>query len=260
MTRLRRIVLVALLVVTASACQIQIEFDTIVAADGSGVFRVAVTADEELRELREEEGGLAPVEELFDGLASRGWVVARSEPTGGLRIAAEKPFDSPDGFEAVLEELRQARTSEDAGDLGSVDLAMAIGRDSGLLQTDTSFEARLDTSALQQLGPELIAELRRLATFKITTELPGSPRVDEGQADIEDTVVIWRPQLGEAAELKVSSTVRDTGLFVGLLFALISLVLFVAALLAAKRRRRSSEEPEFQALTDVEIRKRAEPE
>ncbi|MFP5223986.1 MAG: hypothetical protein ACLGH3_00265 [Actinomycetota bacterium] len=254
----RRILAAVLLLVATTACQIQIEFDTIVTPDGSGLFRVAVTADKELRDLRQSEGGLAPVDDLFDQLSSMGWSVARSEPAGGLRVSAEKAFASPDEFGSVLDELRSARTAEDAGELGSVDLSMSVDRDPGLLQTGTSFTARLDTSALEELGPELLAELRRLATFQVTVDLPGSTRVDEGQADIDQETVVWRPQLGESAELKVSSVARDTGLFVGLLFAGISLVLFASAIVAARKRRRGKQEPNFTALQDVEIRKRAE--
>lgn len=261
MSALRRAALLACAVITLSACQVDVVLETIVASDGSGVFRLGVGADRELREMREPEGGLKPMESLFAGLAERGWSVARSEPDGGLRITASKPFANPSALDEVLSELRSARTSPNAGDLGSVDLSLALSREPGFFESATGFVATLDTSALADLGPELIAELRRLVRFEFRTQLPGSAKVREGAADIEGGTVVWRPQLGEDARLEVASVQRSTGAYLGMLFAAISLLLFVAALLAARRRRSTAAGPEdYERLRPLEVKRPAEPE
>lgn len=258
---MRRLAALFVIVIATSACQVEITLGTEVAANGSGVFQLAIQADREVVTTRAAEGGLEPITALFEGLAAKGWSIVRTEPDGGVRISGKQTYTDPEDLGRVLDELRSARTSPDAGAIGSVDLSLSVERDEGLLSTRTSVLGAIDTSALDALGPELVAELRRLVTFRIIASLPDSPLVESGEAEIEDNYVVWRPQLGEAFELRASSVRRSTGVFLGLLFGLISLVLLsVVAIGRFRRGRRQEEDQLYEALAPLEVKRPELPE
>lgn len=233
-----RFALGALACVALSACQVEVTLDTRLSADGSGTFSIAIGADEELRELREQEEDRDSIGQLFDGLAAKGWAIARSEPEGGLRIEASREFEAIEGFDDALAELRSVRTSDESDDLGQVDLELTVERDPGFLQTGSRFTGRFDTTSLTELDPALLAELRRLVVFEVRASLPGSPSVKTGDADLDGGTVVWRPQLGDAESFDATAVRRNPGAFLAVLLGAVSFVLFSAAFLARSRRAR----------------------
>lgn len=102
--RTLRLLLVALVALIVSACQVDAVVDVTVTEDGSGTVLVSTAFDEEIVEA-------AP--ELLDGLRTEdltaaGWVVdgpRRAESGGAVVISAEKNFLSPDDLGGVLDEI-----------------------------------------------------------------------------------------------------------------------------------------------------------
>jgi len=216
MRPLRLFAVAAGLMLALSSCEMTVRLVTHLEADGSGTFAIGMLLDKELRDQLEGSAaeaagtGLEPIEELFDGLEARGWVVDRSEPTGGLALEARRSFEDPDGFEAVLAELSSARTGEATG-FGDVSFELDYSPTGSFLRRGIEFRGVVDTSSAnltedQQALQEALGQLFRL---EIRAELPGSVTLTDGEGIVGEDVVVWRPVLGSRVEFgAAASSVR----------------------------------------------------
>ena len=103
MTRVRALILVAILAMVAGACRVDVTVDIDVNEDGSGLVSVTLVADAEAVALSPD---LPDNLQLHD-LPGAGWAVTGPDETsgGGLTVTAVKPFESADQLPIILAEL-----------------------------------------------------------------------------------------------------------------------------------------------------------
>jgi hypothetical protein len=100
--RVRALVLVGLLL-AATSCKAAVEVSIAVADDGSGVVAVTATFDDEARVRL---GGDLATALHTDDLKATGWSVSAPRHVGDVwQITVTKPFGSPAGLQAVLDEV-----------------------------------------------------------------------------------------------------------------------------------------------------------
>ena len=102
MTRARIVVAAVLMLVFASACQVDTTVDVTIEDDGSGQVAVTIAADAAAVSLLTDD----PTSLIFDDLTDAGWEVdGPVVDDGGITLTASKPFLSPDELGAVLSEI-----------------------------------------------------------------------------------------------------------------------------------------------------------
>ncbi|MFO7281290.1 MAG: hypothetical protein C0P77_012875 [Thermoanaerobacterales bacterium] len=227
MSRIRRSILLALLALVATACEVRTRVTVDVAEDGSGTVEVAVGLDRAaLEELPDLDGDgartAADLDQLVrdDDLVAAGWIVepAATDGDGTTWVRARRAFGTPEEAERVLAEL----TGPD-GPLRDVRLVRSesFGRDrfelSGTVDLRDGLEAFGDEAMAAVLEGEPLGEdpavieerlgrpLAEVFTFELVAALPGgtttwSPRLGDGPVEVraETTVHDW-PVLGLAA-------------------------------------------------------------
>lgn len=248
MSRIRILLLGVVLLMLLSACELTVQLDTKVEADGSGSFALGMVLDKEVREFLEgqvegeqtELTGLTAIEDLFGGLVAKGWRYERSEPAGGLLLRASTSFRDADDFDRVLSDLRSARAGSD-GDLGKIQMNLGFETEQTFLRNRAEFRGEFDTSG-GEADPELLEMLRDLVRFEIRAELPGTPLIADGSGTVSDGAAVWRPRLGES----LSFSAESTGMRVGSMLAVVLPLLVLAAVLAwlALGRKRRPAEPD----------------
>ncbi|MBW3546561.1 MAG: hypothetical protein KY452_00270 [Actinobacteria bacterium] len=129
-------VVLAVVVLVAGGCRIEVDVGVDVDEDGSGAVRVAVAFDEE---------ALRRVEDLseqlvLDDLEAAGWTVEppTEQPDGGTVVAAEKPFTTATELAQVMEELAGA---------GGPFRNFTVARETGVLTTTYTLEGEVDLTA-----------------------------------------------------------------------------------------------------------------
>ena len=251
MTRLRTLILVAILAMMASACRVDVTVDIDVNEDGSGVVAVTMVADAE---------AVALSPDLPDGLRladlpAAGWDVTGPEETsgGGLTVNAVKPFESADQLPNILAELAGegvifrdvelslsrsfARTTYEVlgtidptppvatfGDAGLAGLLQGepLGRDEMTLELETGrFEDSLGLIVSITLPDDIASQTAdidgRTATW--TVSYGDAPVAIDAFGNVEDTLPqIWRlVALGAVALLVLVFLLRVIAWVVGIL-------------------------------------------
>jgi hypothetical protein len=243
----RLLVLVALLAVLATGCQVKIAARVDVGRDGRGRVSAGLGLDAEaLAEVGDPATALR-----VDDLRGAGWQVEgpRKEDDGLTWVRASKPFADPEGASAVMAELsgpdgpfrdfRLVRTKSllrsKTTFTGELDLARGL---SGLSDPDLTgklgdVDLGLDVEGLKRRFGD---DLGKTVKVEVSAGLPGkvktnAPARDGGRA-------VWAPELGQTVQLAASSEALkiDPVLLVGAGAAVV--VLVAAVVLVSKRRRR----------------------
>ncbi len=253
MSRVRRRSLIVLVSAVALLVSVACEVDAVVAVDveedGSGVVSVEVLLDAAAA------AGLGdPGAVRVDDLRAAGWRVddPAEREGGGVRLAADREFASPDQLADVLAEV---------GGPDALFSGVRLDIDDGFATTNYDFAATLvTTGSLEQFSdPELAAALGGLplgrtpeelaaasgeagsVELEVRVALPGG--VPETDGTLAEGAAAWRVDLtggsAETVELSSSSVVRSqrtTGLL-ALGSVLVALGVAAGAWWAISRRR-----------------------
>ena len=249
--RLARAAAVALaLVATMAACQVDVAVKATIARDGSGDFSLAFTIDKELVDLARNTGEdpFASLGDVSEELRQDGWRVTRSNPGGGLAVAIDRHFTSPDDLNAALATL-EADTSGPARGFFHV----TVKRSSGFLRTKTSFEGTIDLSTDRLLSESELPEATKntlrpiveqaageFLKFNVLVTLPGDASSTTGTPkEVRGGTVTWSPTLGKTVTLAASSSAYNPAAF-GVIGGPVVILLALAARRIARRRARTT--------------------
>lgn len=214
----RRLLGVALLVLLASACRLDVNVGIDVNEDGSGVVRVAVGLDDDAMSKIPDLGQQVRV----DDLTATGWTVTgpTKEADGMTWMRASKPFSTPAEAAAVLAEV--------AGEQGPFrDFALTRKRSfartsfdfSGTVDFTGGIEAFSDQELTQLLDGEPLGQdvatieqqigesLDRVFHFQVAVQLPGS--VSSNAPGEASNGAVWTPQLSDSAPQELHATSRS---------------------------------------------------
>lgn len=242
-----RLLAIAVLVVAAAGCRVDVELGVDVAQDGSGTIEVAVGLDPDA-------AGRVPrlVDQLEVGdLREAGWVITGPAVAddGWTWIRASKPFASPEQAGAVLAEItgadgpvrdfsieREASAFFERWRLeGRVDLRAGLDAFS-----DDALRARLDGTSfgvdLAELERRAGVPLEEAVQFRVAARLPGT-LTSNASVDVAGAAV-WRPVLGDDLRIDATGRIADTGRLALAGLAVLSGVTGGLVLLAQGVRRR----------------------
>lgn len=229
MSRLRRLVMAAALVVVVAACDVDITVDVDVARDGSGVVEVVVVLDDEAAARIPELADLLRTDDLVEA----GWQIDGPVDTvdDGFELVARKPFASPDQLQPVLDEItgpdgafRDFALSR-ATEFAEVDLSL-----SGVVDLSRGVELFSDaelTEALdgRPLGIDLAALEAEIGPIADAVELTFEAHLPATNGD--DAEISVSPALGDdPVPVAVAATDEDE------LARILRLVGWAAAILA----------------------------
>jgi len=247
--RLLRLLLVGLVLVVPTGCQLEVRVGLDVEPDGSGVVRVAGVLDEaaasrvpDLRDQLE-----------VDDLVEAGWTITGPalEADGRTWIRASKPFAAPEDAGPVLDEIsgsggpfrdfavrRTPSLLRDEWNVdGIVDLTAGLAGFS-----DDALRERLDGTNVGRSDDEIAAEAGRsldeVITFVVAVTVPGelTSNAPAGRTDVAE----WRPVFGEQLALAASGTSLNTVTALWLALGLAAAVALVVLLAVRYRRHRRS--------------------
>nr|MBA2283188.1 hypothetical protein [Acidimicrobiia bacterium] len=207
-----RALLLALVVLAASACRIRTEVTVDVTDDGSGVVGVAVALD---ADATARVPGLA--EELrLDDLLATGWTVTGPalEADGLTWIRATKPFATPEEAGRVLAEIN--------GETGPF-RGFAVTRERAFARTRFGFAGTIDfTGGLEQFGDQALGDaldgeplgedvsaiearlgetIDEVFRFRVAVRLPGSVE-SNAPGDLANGAS-WEPRLSADAPVEL---------------------------------------------------------
>ena len=245
---------VVAVVVSCAACQIDVQLDTTVNADGSGRFSLRFVVDKELVDLARNTGE-DPFTTLAcpDELRSSGWTCGRTTEGGGLQISLNRSFRSHDEFNAAMAELERL-AAEQEGPTAQF-FKLRIARESGFLKSRTAVTGSVDltaTGVLGQASEESRATLETIITqaagefftFALTVELPGKVTGTTGDPErIDGGKVIWRPRLGRSLSFGAESSAYNVGSVAIIGGPALALLVLLAVTLIRRGRKRSPPEP-----------------
>jgi hypothetical protein len=221
----RRLLLVALLVLVASACRLQVDVNVDVADDGSGSVEIVLGLDAD--GVAKVGGDLGAVLEL-DDLTDAGWTVdgPSKESDGFTRVRIRHPFGTPEEAADVFAQI--------AGDKGPFQ-DFAITRSTSFAQTKVRFTGRVDfAGGLEALGDQGLAaeldgeplgqtveeieaqlgeSLSRLIQVRVRARLPGD--VTSNATTKAENGAVWQVGFGEGTvDLNAVGTERRTSTLV----------------------------------------------
>ena len=152
--------LLAVVVLVAGGCRIQVDVGVDVDDDGSGSVRVAVAFDEEsLRRIDDLSEQL-----VVDDLEAAGWIVEQpvEQPDGTTVVAAEKPFATTAELALVVEEL---------GGAGGPFRNFTVERQTGILATTYTLKGEVDlTAGVEGFGDEDLRQRLQGSGFGLDRE------------------------------------------------------------------------------------------
>jgi hypothetical protein len=219
--RTSRIATICVLGLLLSACNMTVQINTRLNDHGGGTLGLRIAMDREVRDLLEGSNngqGLSRLEDLFGGLRDQGWVVTRTEPSGGLSLQATRAFKNKAGFEAALAELSGGSAGK--GTLGGYRLDYTST--GSFLKTKTQFTGRVDTTSWRNILANSITKGDQKAAqsildaaadrfrFEIHASLPGSVAVTNGDGTVTNDVAVWRPRLGGVVDIGAQSSAIKT--------------------------------------------------
>ena len=247
-TRLIAIVMGALMVL--AGCQLNVEVDVVVEADGSGTIEVTATADAEM---------VARLPELadqliFDDLTE--WSANGPTPTddGELVVTLSSVFATPQQLSERLGEIGEPLSAMSAGQATDVEAGLTTTAIAGRLQLPENFEAFADDELIALVGGvPFERELAGLTPsdalrFELRVALPGE-MIDANGRQIAPGVFSWvAPTDASAIDISASTLLRDseppgwarpvaTLALLGLIIWLVLSALFIGFVINARRRR-----------------------
>lgn len=209
--------LLALVAVLTSACQVRLATDIAVGGDGSGTFEFAVAIDEELaRDLRD--AGLEPLaglEQVDEG--SAGWEVTEETPEdGGLGVRLRGTFDDPEELRELASELHRQLDADDMRvhdglrlerrDDGSVALSGRVGlrlpAAPGAEGQGVSFDADDLERLIEERGDEFVR-------YDVRVTLPAAP-VEHDADEVDGNSLVWHAPVDGMRDISAVSAVPGT--------------------------------------------------
>lgn len=201
-------VVLALLAVLGTACQVRVGTDVSVAADGSGRVAVTVALDEDLATSLTTDGfdPFSGLEELPDG-----WTVERSQPDGGQAVTVTADFVDPQGLTERVAQLQDGLDDEDPQLLD--DLTLTVAEDgSATLRGRAGFRPPSSTGmrgvGVRFDGEDLAALLAdrgdEVLRVDLRVTMPG-PVVDGNADEVDGGTATWHLPVTELVEVRVAS-------------------------------------------------------
>ncbi len=241
MSRLRLLLLSAVLVVVAAACQVHTEVVIDVAEDGSGTVVVTTTFD------RDAAGRLGdPATALrLDDLRQAGWALDEPSPVdgGGLRLVGRRDFASAEQLGPVLDEIggadgvfKDAELSvSDGFSSTTYDVEATVELTGSIEQfSDAELAAALDGLPLARSAEELAAEgatAPDAATLDVVVQLPGTVTATNGEQVDGSARWSFSASGGEAVSEQLQATSSASGAPV-LAFAVVAVLAAIGAIAA----------------------------
>lgn len=242
-----RALLLVLIALLASACQVRLATDIAVGQDGSGTFEFAVSIDEELaQDLRD--AGVEPLEGL-ENVRGSTWEVVREEPSdGGVGVRMRARFDGPEELNTLADDLHAELDQDDLRvhdglrlerrEDGSVALSGRVGLRLPAAPGAEGAGVAFDAEDLQRLLEERGEEFVR---YDVRVTLPAEP-VEHDADEVDGHSLIWQaPVVQTVDEMReISAVSAAPGLSVVLIAAAVAMVAAVVAALGVLwwRRRR----------------------
>lgn len=233
-----------------AGCQLNVEVDVVVEADGSGTIEVTATADAEM---------VARLPELadqliFDDLTE--WSANGPTPTddGELVVTLSSTFATPQQLSERLGEIGEPLSAMSAGQATDIEAGLTTTAIAGRLQLPENFEAFADDELIALVGGvPFERELAGLAPsdalrFELRVALPGE-MIDANGRQIAPGVFSWvAPTDASAIDISASTLLRDseppgwarpvaTLALLGLIIWLVLSALFIGFVINARRRR-----------------------
>jgi hypothetical protein len=254
LSRPSRLLLVALVVALASACQVKTEVDIDVKADGSGTVTVSVGLDDAaVKDI----GDLGAVVRT-DDLTKAGWTIGRpaKEADGYTYLRLTKPFANPDEANAIFTQI--------TGPTGPFQ-GFHLARTREFAKTDTTFDGTVDLTgglpafadnALAQqldgkpLGQDLASiekavggPIDKAFTFRVAVRLPGD--VTSNATLQVDNGAVWEPKLSDKAPsvLQAKGSARRVTTLVFIALGIVALIALAVVLIRRARAARRRPEP-----------------
>lgn len=239
----RVVVVLGLLAVLASACQVRVGTEVAVGRDGDGRLAVTVVLDEELLASLD-----ADEVDPFAGLDAlpEPWTAERRSEDGGQAVTVAASFEDPAGLQQRVADLQDGLDGEDPALLDDVELAVGedgaatFGARAGFRPpSSTGFDGdgvvAFDGDALAALLEERGDEVLRV-DLRVT--LPG-PVVDSNADEVDGATATWRLPTTELVAVRaVGDPPADRTWWVVAGAGAVGLVLGV--LVVGRRRRRSA--------------------
>ncbi len=238
-----RLLFLGILILLASACRVDTAVDITVEEDGSGIVTVTVVADAAAVDALPD----APDGLRFDDLVDAGWVVdgPETDTTGGMTVAASKPFVNAAALPDVLAEIAGEGVVFDDVVLAKTHSFDRIGLSpakttyslTGSVDPNPSLESLADDRLLALVGVDaresLIAEQRNGDDrVVVRVRLPANESTETGE--IEGEAAVWESVFGatDTIQLDARSSTDDILPRVWAMVALLAFLLFGAILLA----------------------------
>ena len=258
----RRLLLIAVCVLTLSACHLDVTVDVVIEPDGTGTVTVVAVADAELIE---------QVPDLVDDLrlddaTANGWEVAGPTATdgGGMSITLTHPVHSADELANVLNSIGPPLSRMSAARTHDPETEQTTNAINGLLVLPDGFASFSDADLLAAVGglpfeAEIAASGLTPAdamSFTYRVSLPGELVSAEQGTEVGDGVIEWQATLdGIETSLYVQTVQRPAGsgatwagpvatiamiLLVAWVVAAVGFIGFVALARRKKARRREA--------------------
>jgi len=236
-----RLVIVALVVLLVSACQVDAAVDVVVNDDGSGTVSLTLAFDADV---------VAEAPELVDGLRvgdlqAAGWMVEgpRQTDSGGMVVMASKPFAQTGDLAGVLDEI--AGPNELFDDF-TVQRQRSFARTTytvtGRIDPTVQIESFSDDFLIGLLGEPFgrpLSDLEARAgrpigetlTMRFTVTLPDTVEATTGEADGNTVSWVMTPADPLPTDIAATSSVEDQTPRVWAAIALVALALLATLLI-----------------------------
>lgn len=238
------VLLVLLLAVVFSGCQIKLGVRTKVNDNGSGTFGFRLAADKEILDLMAQQG--ASSTDLFGEVQNnlpKDWKTQEgTDPDGTKWVEVSVDFKNTEDLQTIL---------KDAGSGMSLDLSsLKLTQKKGFFSTTTEYSLKLDMgSALSGvgdigggLGSQLTPSvLSSILVLENRVALPGSIKANNA-TKVEGTTLIWQLQPSGSTEMTATSqSIRWSIVYIliGAVVVLIALLVVIIILLARRGRKQT---------------------
>jgi len=237
-------VLLAVLVVLAGACRVDVSVGIEATTDGSGRVRVEVVADKEVARAVDLSAGVRT-----EDLKQAGWTIdgPSPRPDGGVGVVATKPFVDAEGARLAVEELsgpngffqgfaltrRRSFARTTTRFSGTVDFAKGIEAfgDTGLRQALGGSDVGVDLTRFEQLnGP-----VDRSVGVQVAVRLPGAVTSNAPSRSADGAR--WQLRLDDRAELTAESSAWNIANLAGATVAVLAAFALVVVLFKRRRSR-----------------------
>jgi hypothetical protein len=239
---LLRVVLLAVLAIAVSGCQLRVGVGVDVDRNGAGVLGVSVGADQELL-AKARDAGVDPLDELAAqgrALGKAGWRVTKKAFADGSReVRLSTRFDSPEEFNRLAGDLATALAAPEVRLLEPFTLEVTADRitvagAAGLQPTATIAELGVQPADAVRLAREAA-----VVAYEVRLRLPGEVRSSTTSIQDRNTLV-WQIRPGERVEVRAVGT-RPPRSWLPILAAIAEVLAAAGVAAAATLRRRRQE-------------------